>query len=536
MTTATPPAALTATPSTPRRPRSWLWATGSILAVALVIVATLAGRAVISHARQAAQVVPAQTIQMQTQTSSAKVVPPLPVTTVIRPGAGVALFGVDAHEGHLMALTYAHEANCPPVGACPSEPALASFVTYDILTGKLLSTVPLTGALAASAQASVLLVDSGVGYAYAISAHHVDRFGTLTGQGLGGYDLPTDASGDRITGAEVASPLSLYLLSGGTLLALNADTGKELAHLTFAGSGALSGPVLDQMNERIYVLQTVAGQAPTLFVCDATTLRIIGRYTLPAATLLGPISQGAYQLRYLYTFGADGAVGRIATARLTTNNGAAIALTPDPQPALTGARALGWYYPYTTHLFAMNATTITAFAIGPSGALTPLAALPSAAPWPPAQQLPVYATQDIAALPADNGAVLLVRPPETASTSYAAPNAATAVILARAALAKLLSDTNQDPPFVTPQTFPLDLTPGSRATNYWIHFSDLGWRGPYPGHARTAATPTTGTPGAYTVTFSIDWDQLFVRQHTWTCEVQPDGAVRLVSESGDGVP
>jgi hypothetical protein len=38
------------------------------------------------------------------------------------------------------------------------------------------------------------------------------------------------------------------------------------------------------------------------------------------------------------------------------------------------------------------------------------------------------------------------------------------------------------------------------------------------------------------VTFSISWQQLFTRQHTWICLVAPDGSVQLQSDQGDAVP
>ncbi|HLY32798.1 MAG TPA: hypothetical protein VKQ36_17375, partial [Ktedonobacterales bacterium] len=117
-----------------------------------------------------------------------------------------------------------------------------------------------------------------------------------------------------------------------------------------------------------------------------------------------------------------------------------------------------------------------------------------------------------------------------------APNAATAVILARAALVRLLPNTGQTPAFVSADTFPLDLNPGVRANDFWVHYSDIGWRGPYPGHARSSATDDPANPGAYTVTFSIDWTQLFTRTHTWVCEVTSSGVVQLISDSGDAVP
>jgi len=42
--------------------------------------------------------------------------------------------------------------------------------------------------------------------------------------------------------------------------------------------------------------------------------------------------------------------------------------------------------------------------------------------------------------------------------------------------------------------------------------------------------------GGYIVTFTITWQQLFERTHTWVCAVAPNGAVALRSETGDTIP
>ncbi|HEV8193801.1 MAG TPA: hypothetical protein VGP82_20300, partial [Ktedonobacterales bacterium] len=90
------------------------------------------------------------------------------------------------------------------------------------------------------------------------------------------------------------------------------------------------------------------------------------------------------------------------------------------------------------------------------------------------------------------------------------------------------------------ESFPLaagsPAQPTSRPEQYWIHFSGRGWQGPYPGTASTSVASDPGHPGAYTVTFSISWQQLFTRQHMWVCLVAPDGAVELQSDQGDPVP
>ncbi|HEY7339766.1 MAG TPA: hypothetical protein VH591_02695, partial [Ktedonobacterales bacterium] len=109
-----------------------------------------------------------------------------------------------------------------------------------------------------------------------------------------------------------------------------------------------------------------------------------------------------------------------------------------------------------------------------------------------------------------------------------------AALLARAALGRFLPDTNQDPPFVAPESFPAAV--GTIKLNFWQHYPDIGWRGPYPGTTETAVSAAPGKPGSYLVTFSMSWYQVFQRHHTWVCLVAPDGSVLLQSESGDPVP
>jgi len=137
---------------------------------------------------------------------------------------------------------------------------------------------------------------------------------------------------------------------------------------------------------------------------------------------------------------------------------------------------------------------------------------------------------------AAHGSIVILRD----GTSPAPLSGPTAALLARGALTMFIADPNQDPPFVSAETFPLaagtPARPETRNEQYWIHFSDLGWNGPHPGTASTSVASAPGQPGAYLVTFSISWLQTSQRQHTWVCLVTPNGAVRLQSSRGDDVP
>ncbi len=73
--------------------------------------------------------------------------------------------------------------------------------------------------------------------------------------------------------------------------------------------------------------------------------------------------------------------------------------------------------------------------------------------WPTFQPLPVDQARHLLYLPADHGSIVIVWDGAPIRES-AGINAATSVILARAALAKLLPDTNQDPPFVAGSIVP----------------------------------------------------------------------------------
>jgi len=525
-----------ATPAKSRganRRRTWPWALGSTLATLAILLATFAGHYALAHKRQAAQVVAAQTL------------PPLTVAAVAHPQAGAALFAVDPTAHHLVALTYPTEVVCPPTGACPAEPARNEFVTLDDTTGAQLVAWPLTGAAAHAAHAKLLLLDAQRHRAYAIAPAqsgqpgYVDIFSSLTGAYIGGYPLLANLTGATLSGVfdsggGATTNGRLILLAGVALVSLDAATGRVLARQTLPGQPgafATEGPVVDAAARRLYLLlrPSQPTDSPTLTAYSADTLLPLGAlYTLPIGARLGPLDPTAHAL---YLFAADGAVSRLALPSLPIIGGAA---PSQAMPALQGALALGWD---AARRRTILADTQSARMLDSTSG-QPIAALPLPAMWPAAVAISVDATRGLVYLAADHGAIVIAQESSGAQngSSGFAPNAATALILARAALARLLPDTGQTPAFVGATTFPLDTTPGARDNDYWIHFSDLGWRGPYPGHASVTVAADLANPGAYTVTFSIDWVQLFTRSHTWTCEVTSTGDVQLTDETGDAVP
>jgi hypothetical protein len=143
-------------------------------------------------------------------------------------------------------------------------------------------------------------------------------------------------------------------------------------------------------------------------------------------------------------------------------------------------------------------------------------------------------------LPGAHGQVVVARPQQTGSRAGGyALSAATAVVLAHSALSRFLPFTNQDPPFITPDTFLLSATAQGQSLSmtYWIHYIDFQWSlGPYPGTTSATVLPDPAHVGAYLVTFTIRWNETFLRTHAWICAVAPDGLVTLRSDTGDIVP
>jgi hypothetical protein len=207
---------------------------------------------------------------------------------------------------------------------------------------------------------------------------------------------------------------------------------------------------------------------------------------------------------------------------------------PESIPALQGASRFGFDHASGAAL-VMTSAGVDAYA---TGAAQPYAALPLVNEpiedrmMPPPWLLPVDSSAGLAYLPGDDNTILIVSLAQP--RSHAAPNALTAEVMARAGLASLLPDTNQNPPFLSAQTFPLGA--GSVSREFYIHYSDLGWKGPYAGTASLGDVKIGPTAGEYTMTFSVTWNQLFLRQHSWTVQITPDGRTHLLADSGDAIP
>jgi hypothetical protein len=502
----------------------WPWALASIGLVCLLLLAAVLTHTLVSHGRQSAAAVPAPSI------------PAMNAVAVAHPEGGATLVALDGGNSHLVALTAPREPNCPPAGQCPPSPSPDSFAVLDGASGATLATTPLTADTAPAAHAVALLADATRHLAYALASDGVVIFSTENGARVGGFGLPADLAGSGVVAAALdPQSAALYVTNGQSLDLVDAASGQERAQQGLPvdnGSGAalVDGPIFDGARGRVYLLIQSADLTapPALVAYDAHDLRMLGRFPLPVGTRLGPQDAAGANV---YAFGADGSAWRIGLDGLAALGSMGEASGQTAQlstvPALRNVLALG-ENPALGHEYAADAgsTRVISSADGRT-----LVALPLPARWPPSTTLLVDCAHSRVYLPADHGALVIVQDTQGGAGPLSAP---AATLLARAALATLLPDTNQDPPFVTPATFPVQ--PGTRANDFWIHFGDRGWTGPYPGQASMSVAPLPGSAGAYRVTYSISWYQLFPHTHTWTLDISPDGGVRVASTSGDIVP
>jgi hypothetical protein len=492
--------------------RSWLWAVVVVAVVLTIIGSAAIAHALVERARQAQAVVAAPTL------------PPLPVVAVAHPEAGALFTAYDPATGTLATLASQREPFCPPVGACqPVRPD--AFVLLNGANGQPLARTPLTGDASAAADTLLLLDDPAHQRAYAISSSALTSFSTANGALVGHVTLAHVATW---SGGALDPPTGhLYLVGGGQVVALDVATGDTLASAVLpvtSGMPAPDGPVFDAARRLLYIAirPNLASNAPHLLTLDAATLRQISALALPTGARLGPLDA---ETGALDIFGGDGCGWQVHVEQ-------AAAPTLARAPMLDGTLAVG-KNSALRHLYIAGFTQTYSLDTRDGRSL---AGLPLAPRWPTFVPLPVDQVRGLLYLPSDHGAIVIVRD-GASNTRMTAPSA---VILARAALTKLLPDTNQDPPFVAPDTFSLGAGtpahPETRAQDFWIHFADRGWQGPYPGTASVAVTTDGARSGGYIVTFTITWRQLFERTHTWVSAVAPSGAVALRSETGDTIP
>ncbi len=499
------------TPSAaPRRsgPSGWRWGIATLTVVAIILGATFVTHSLAARLRHP----PA---------TPAPALPPLAVLAVTAPGTDYELTALDASNGHLVALAADRQPQCPPQGACPVAPPLANFVVLDGSTGQVLAITPVTGEVALySSAAEYLMVDEGSHRAYAIGPGFAAVFSTETGAFMEGIPLPAPTGHASLAGAAFdGAQAQLYALGrDGLLTRHDFRTDPPNKDAAFAEpAGRYSGLALDILDNVLFTLRpATTGQGTTLLTIDATTLATVAQVTLPANATVGPFDPATGALTLL---GADG-----HTYRATYASGRLSVAADGPANALD----LGWN-PALAHTYVAHAGDVQV--LDASG--QPVAALP----------VRVYAgtmlltdpARSLLYLTANGGSLIIAQ--DAATPPARVPNAATAILLARAALPRYLPDTNQDPPFLDTETFwPGVTAPTTFARDFYIHFSDLGWTGPYIGSVSTAVAPLSGRSNAYQVTFTITWQQLYQRTHTWVLDVAADGAVSYVSDTGDVIP
>ena len=495
--------------------RSRLWAVVVVAVVLTIIGSAAIAHALVERARQAQAVVAAPTL------------PALPVVAVAHPEAGALFTAYDSATGNLATLASQREPFCPPVGACqPVRPD--AFVLLNGATGQPIARTPLTGDATAATDTLLLLDDPMRQRVYAVSSGTMTIFSTENGALVGHVALGHNAPWSG--GALDVATGHLYLIGGGQVVTIDVATGRMLASAALpvtSGMPVPDGPVFDAARRLLYfaIRPRLASDAPQLLALDAATLRQVSALALPVGARLGPLDAATGSLDI---FGGDGRGWQL-------HMGQANAPTLARAPMLDGALAVG-ANPALRHVYIAGFTHTLSLDTRDGRSL---AGLPLMARWPTYVPLPVDEARGLLYLPSDHGAIVIVRD-SAGNTGSAGLTAPSAVILARVALAKLLPDTNQDPPFVAPDTFPLGAGtpahPEARTLDFWIHFADLGWQGPYPGTASVAVTSDGAQPGGYIVTFTTTWRQLFERRHTWVSAVAPSGAVALRYETGDAIP
>lgn len=552
MTSAAPPNT-TQTAPLQRPGRSWLWALGALVVVALVWGGTYAAHRVVAARTLAAA-----------HTSTPRY-PPATLLSVLRPEDGARFIVPLGDSGKFVLLAGPREQSCPPSGACSAASPLDTLLVMDASTGATLTQVPLSGP---SVQPVALAVDASRGLADVISASAVDVYATSSGAHLGTYPLPTGAVADASTRALVTADgtllVSARVAGVPALVALDAKTGAPgnaviwksgsfsvadgagtPTGATNAGASTLSatsasGPVYDAASgflAQAAIYHVDNADQTVLYILNASNGFASGvplaAWALPPGTRPGPVDAASHMLFLFEPGGITAAAteaaleGQPSPASSTTAPAAPLT----PQPALAGARALGWDHTNNRIYLADAAGLRILDAAGKT-----LEALPLPVAQASEQPLAVDEQHGSVYVPTDHGALASVQDASTSGGPAKAHglNATTATLLARAAVAVLPPQNGQNPPFLTPATFTVG--PGSRSLNFYAYDADFGTNGPYPGTATLAVTPVAGQSSVYNVSFAITWNLRFPHMRSWIYQVAADGSVRLVSQAGDGLP
>lgn len=503
----------------PSRGKTWPWAVGSVLAVMVVLAATLIGRQIAASHRAAGYLVAAPTQ------------PTMSVSGATPADRALRLTALDPQSGDLLALTSAPLRDCPPTIACAASPVPDALAVYDGTTGRQLASRglvpndPLT-------HAALLLVDGARGVAYVVvppgeqTGAVLYRLSPTTAGPMGEQTLSSTDFPTILGGALVPTTGNLAVVTDSQLLLLNPTTGAILARQPLASAGVsprIDGPVVDAAGARIALVQR-DGSGASLRVFAATTLQPLATRPLSNGARLGDFDPASGAFAFI------GASGDVST--LSLNDVANAAATPQPIPGLTGARTVAW--DAANNRIAVARASDVAIYDNQTGRV--IAALPvtvaTSDPAAPTSQGLFAASQGGRVYLRDTTGIILIAR-DTAATQRAG-DPGTALILARAAMAHFLPTPKQTPPFVAASSFPVGA--GARSRDYYIDFGDRGWQAYPNGSIASAVSATTRGHAAYQVTFTVSWYQLFQHTRTWTCLVMADGSVRLSAESGDALP
>ncbi|MGH2485895.1 MAG: hypothetical protein ACRDHE_07785, partial [Ktedonobacterales bacterium] len=117
-----------ARPAASPRGKTWPWAASSILAVLLILAATLVGRQIAAQHRAAGYLV------------AAPALPTLNVLGATPADRAVRLSALDDATGDLLAFTSSPTRDCPPDVACVASPTPDTLAVYDGANGEPLAT------------------------------------------------------------------------------------------------------------------------------------------------------------------------------------------------------------------------------------------------------------------------------------------------------------------------------------------------------------------------------------------------------------
>lgn len=510
-------------PAASLRGKTWPWAAGSILAVLLILAATLAGRQIAAKHRASGYLVAAPSL------------PSLDVLGATPADRAVRLAALDPATGNLLALTSSPTRDCPPGVACVASPTPDTLAVYDgangqsLATRRLVANDPLT-------YGQFLVVDGARHVAYAIAppgegtSAMLYRLDPTTGAALGASALPLAISTSLSGAALLPTTGNLALVVGNQLLLLNPTSGATLATRAISADGgalAVDGPIVDTTGATgaTITLLTRAGDSATLATYAAATLQPVSTRPLPSGARLGDFDpvHGMFAL-----IGANGGVSTLAANAATTTS----TVAPQPLREVTGALAVAWGNA-GSRLVVAHATDVTIYDAGTGKAIAALpvtyTARDAAAPY--SRGLFAGASDGLVFMRDATGVVVIARDVEAA---HRAGSRGTALLLARAALSRYVPTEPQSPPFIGAGSFPAGV--GTRGRDYYLLLAGQGWQ-TYPnGSVASAVSVTARDHAVYQVTFTISWYQLFPHSRTWTCLVMADGSVRLVAESGDSLP